>query len=330
MSVLLLLMTLTIDEASLRAGESVNGFPSWEERVLHQWINRARVDPQAELANCAACADKACYSAKAPLFWSGALNRAARFHADEMQKQGYFGHDSKCVVVNNINSLYPTGCDGAASCACTGGSLTCAMGGCTSWAGRIGLFGAGPEGEIIVTGRDPNTAFYLWLFEPANASVCTFTGQNGHRWLILNAFGGLGAGVAASSVVDFGNATPASKIASAAHYPGQADSVEVWANWYDNSPPRSASVVVDGQCTPMTLRRGTQTNGAWSANVTGMGSGCHRYYIVFTDASSAQVTWPATGSLGIGPQSCADWNSSRTLGSCSTSGVKSKRRSVKR
>lgn len=333
MSVLLLLLTLTIDEASLRAGESVNGFPSWEERVLHQWINRARVEPQVELANCGpACAERSCYSATAPLFWSESLNRAARFHADEMQKQGYFGHDSKCTIVDNINSLYPAGCDGSASCACSGGSLKCVSGGCTPWAGRIGLFGAGPEGEIIVTGRDPNTAFYLWLFERANASVCGFTGQNGHRWLILNASGVLGAGVAASSVVDFGNGTQASRIASAAHYPRQAESIEVWANWYHNSPPRSAFVIVDGKCTPLTLRRGSQTNGAWSATVTGMGSGCHRYYIVFTDASGAQVTWPATGSLGIGPQSCTDWSTSRSLGSCSTTTTppKSKQRSVRR
>ncbi|HEY3056435.1 MAG TPA: hypothetical protein VGK31_10955, partial [Thermoanaerobaculia bacterium] len=43
--------------ANLRAGESINGFPNWAERVLLEWMNRARVDPQKELAACgAACA----------------------------------------------------------------------------------------------------------------------------------------------------------------------------------------------------------------------------------------------------------------------------------
>ena len=31
--------------ASVRAyadGEEVNGFPNWEERVMHEWTNRAR------------------------------------------------------------------------------------------------------------------------------------------------------------------------------------------------------------------------------------------------------------------------------------------------
>ena len=323
MSVVLLLAVLTIDEASLRSGESINGFPSWEERVLHQWINRARVEPQAELAKCGSnCGEKACYSAKPPLYWSEALNRAARFHADEMQKQGFFAHDSRCEIVNNIDSLYPVGCDGASSCACGGGSPT-------PWNGRIGLFGGAPEGEIIVTGRDPNAAFYAWLFERSPSDACMFTIPNGHRWLILNGGGGLGAGVGATtSVVDFGAASASSKIPSAAHYPRQDANVEVWANWFDTAAPQSAHVVVDGKCTPMTLKRGTQTNGAWSATIGGVGSGCHRYYIVFSDAAGFQVTWPATGSLGIGPASCDDWNSSRVVSSCSS--AKSRRRAVNR
>ncbi|MGZ5477751.1 MAG: CAP domain-containing protein, partial [Thermoanaerobaculia bacterium] len=255
MSVLLLLLTLTLDESSLRVGESVNGFPSWEERVLHQWINRARVEPQIEMAKCgAACAEKACYSATTPLYWNEALNRAARFHSAEMVNQGYFGHDSKCTVVNNINSLYPVACDGSASCACAEGAVKCGTGGCTSFAARIGMFGAGPEGEIIASIPDPNTAFYLWLYEPASPATCGFNNQNGHRYLILKASSGVGAGVVVSSVVDFGTATPNSKIPSAAHYPRQADSVEVWANWFDTAAPKSASVVVDGRCNTMTLK----------------------------------------------------------------------------
>src|SRR5262245_41396360 len=82
--------------AQLRAGESVGGFPNWNERVFVEWINRARVDPKAELAPCgAACADHACYTAMAPLSWSEPLNRSARFHADEMGKQQYMAHDSR-------------------------------------------------------------------------------------------------------------------------------------------------------------------------------------------------------------------------------------------
>ena len=35
-------------------GESVDGFPNWAERVMHQLANRARVDPQLEMTACGA------------------------------------------------------------------------------------------------------------------------------------------------------------------------------------------------------------------------------------------------------------------------------------
>ncbi|HEY6843539.1 MAG TPA: CAP domain-containing protein, partial [Thermoanaerobaculia bacterium] len=87
-----------VTSQQLRAGESINGFPTWAERVVLEWINRARVDPQAELANCgAACSERACYTPQPPLYWDESLNHSARYHAAEMTKQGYFAHDSKCT-----------------------------------------------------------------------------------------------------------------------------------------------------------------------------------------------------------------------------------------
>src|SRR5438876_4415950 len=100
---ILLLGALGLNPQEARAvGESVNGFPNWAERVILEWMNRARVDPQVEMNACGAgCVERACYSAKAPLMWSEPLNRSARFHAAEMAKQQYFGHDSRCTVVDN-------------------------------------------------------------------------------------------------------------------------------------------------------------------------------------------------------------------------------------
>lgn len=303
--------------AQLRAGESINGFPNWAERVVLEWINRARVDPQAELAACgAACVERTCYGPMAPLFWSEQLNRSARFHAAELAKQQYFAHDSRCTVVQNINALYPVACDGSASCACVGGASTCSTGGCTTWSDRVALFGAAPTGEIIAGTSDPNYVFYLWLYEPAAVATCGFAAQNGHRWLILTSSGGVGVGMTTQSVGDFGSGGVPYKIPSAAHYPQQAASVDIWANWYDEAPPRSANAVVDGHCISMSLRRGTPQNGAWSATATGVGSGCHRYYISLIDSSGAEITYPATGSLGIG---CADWDTSRQPASCALS-----------
>src|SRR5579863_9470570 len=145
-------------------GEGTNGFPNWAERVIHEWMNRARSDPQVEMTACgSSCGDAACYSPVPPLPYEEQLNLAARFHSDEMLQQNYFAHDSTCTIVSNIATLYPSSCNAAASCACVGGTDTCSPT-CTAWSDRIALFGETASGEIIASSTDPNTSFYLWLY----------------------------------------------------------------------------------------------------------------------------------------------------------------------
>jgi hypothetical protein len=293
-------------------GEPVDGFPTWEERVLLEWTNRARCDPQVEMTECgSACADAACYSPVAPLGWSHELNRAARFHADEMVEQGYFGHDSHCTVVPNIDDLYPDSCDGSASCACVGGVEVCSPV-CTEWDDRVHLFSASPRGEIIATGSDPDSVFYRWLYESTWDARCMFTIRNGHRWLILTATGAVGFGVSGHSVGDFGSGPAPSAIPSGAHYPRQASVVDAWANWYAGAGPLEAWVNVDGSCSPLSLERGSATNGAWTTAVSGVGSGCHRYYFEFLDSTGEPVRYPTNGSFAIAAAGvCPDWASTR-------------------
>lgn len=302
-------LTLIVSAAfapAFGAGEPVNGFPSWSERVIFEWINRARSDPQFEMSRCGGnCGEAACYSPMPPLAWSDTLSHAARFHADHMARLGYFAHDSACSLVSNIGSLYPSACDGSVGCSCQGGVRS----GSTSVPARVGLFGASYSGEIIATPADPDQAFYLWLFEPSASTTCAFSMANGHRWLILRSNGSMGAGVGISnSVVDFGTGTVPTKIVSGAHYPRQAPTVNFWANWYDSAGPLSAFVYVNGVAYPMTRARGSAANGAWTTAVSGVGSGCHRYYFQFIDSAGAIHRYPTTGSYGLGPAgTCADW-----------------------
>ena len=293
-------------------GEEINGFPNWEERVMHEWTNRARCDPQVEMTACgSACGDAACYTPQPPLPWSEKLNHSARFHSDEMAAQGYFAHDSACTLVSNIDSLYPGSCTGAASCACVGGTQTCNTT-CTTWNARVALFGGSPAGEIIASGTDPDSSFYQWLFESYPSSACGYAQgppTNGHRYNILMSGPGVGYGHGAgASVGDFGQGGTLDKIASGSHYPRQGAKVDFWANWNDSAAPASAQLDVDGTCTAMTRMRGSDTNGAWHVALTTVASGCHRYVFVFTDSTGAQVLYPSTGSLGVGPEgSCADY-----------------------
>ena len=297
-------------------GEAVNGFPNWNERVMHEWTNRARCAPQIEMQACGAdCSEGGCYTPKPPLPWSEALNHAARFHSDEMAAQGYFDHDSICTLVSNIDSIYPGTCMGAASCACMGGTVSCSAA-CTAWNSRIGLFGANAAGEIIAPGPDPSSAFYQWLYEFFDQTTCAFVPgppTNGHRWNILMSGPAVGYGVGnGASVGDFGGNATTAKVVSGSHYPRLGASVDAWANWYDTAGPMQALINVDGTCTAMTLGRGSVTNGAYHAQLSGLAAGCHRYFFLFHDSTDAIVTYPTTGSLGIGAAgTCADWDTTR-------------------
>ncbi|WP_394837558.1 CAP domain-containing protein [Pendulispora rubella] len=295
-------------------GEEKNGFPNWAERVIHQWTNRAHVDPQAELSACGSnCPEKSCYTAIAPVAWGEAANRAARFHAANMIAMDFFDHSSKCSIVGNIKDIYPGSCQGQQSCACQGGTATCS-GSCPGPGERMSLFGASGGAENIAwdSNGTPDSIFKMWIYEQSSTSACEFTGENGHRWNILKNTGSLGVGVVVGSgkfmaVQDFSGQGAPPKVPSGSHFPRQAASVEAWANWYSNAAPKGAVVNVDGACTTMTKKRGSDTNAAYSATLTNVASGCRRYFFRFTDSSNAIVDYPTTGTLGIGPASCADW-----------------------
>ncbi len=301
-------------------GEPDGTFPNWEERWIHQLINRARSDPQAELAACTGCAEAACYSPAKPLSWTAELNRAARFHSANLTDAGCsLQHYSPCTIVTNIDTLYPDSCDGATSCACVPGTVVCgSVGGTDSW-DRINLFDTSGYGENIAgSSSDPSIPFYIWLFEQTSSAACGFhvLGDNGHRYNILTDLSyvkSVGNGHSGNVVTsDFGAGTTPGRIPSGSHHPRQAATVELWANWYDTAGPSAAAVNVAGACHPMALERGTSTNGAWMVEATGLGSGCHRYYFEFQDSVGTVVTYPTTGSLAIGSGgTCPPWDATR-------------------
>ena len=331
MSILLrTLMVLLLLCPLLRAhaeGEAVNGFPNWSERVLMEWINRARVDPQADLAGCSgnSCPDKSCYTPQPPRVWNANLAHSARFHSAEMSHDGFFDHWSECTVVSTIASSFLAqsgACSGTAACACVGAVRNLGFAQGSSPFDRMPLFGGGVNsmGEIIASdGAGPDSSFYLWLYEGTASSTCSYhsNGDNGHRWLILTSqYGAASAGPGVSgalSTVDFDDAPGSNaKIPSGAHYPQQAASVDAWANWHDTAAPSAHTINVDGVCSNMALARGNATNGAWHLALNNVGSGCHRYFFAFKDAAGTSVRYPGSGSLAIGNggAQCPDWSAS--------------------
>jgi len=319
-AILLCCMGCAAPMCAVRAeGESIGGFPNWAERVLHEWTNRARSDPQAEMTACgSACGEGACYGPVAPLSLDQALARAARFHVANEQRMSFFSHDSACTIVADIGSLYPASCDGSASCACQGGIAGCSSG-CTAFSDRPALFGfeGAVAAETLAASADPDTAFSLWMHQSHPSSTCDFVvGQNSERYVILKILSGggaVGAGLESGGSYDaleFGTGSGTPKIPSAAHYPRQAPSVDAWANWFAAAGPSVHKINVDGVCSDMTLDRGTQANGAWHRNITTAASGCHHYVLAFKDGGGSEVIYPTTGALTIGDGSstCPDYS----------------------
>ncbi len=247
------------------------------------------------------------------MVWDHNLSRAARFHSANLADIGRgLSHDSLCTVVSDINTRYDPGpCGGAAACGCEGGMGSCS-GACTSWSARIARFGTSPSGENIArAGTDPVRVFYLWLHEPDSSPMCGFRIANGHRFNILGGNSRIGVGYDSSYwTQDFAGGGSPDGIISGVHHPKTGSSIEFRANWYDSAAPSMATVNVGGSCVPMTIERGSGTNGTYLG--TSAVSGCTRYYFQF-EGPSGTVTYPSTGSFGIGcPE---DWTSARP-GAC--------------
>jgi uncharacterized protein YkwD len=303
-------------------GEPNGTFPNWQERAVAQLTNRARVDPATELAACPSgrCAEAACYSPRAPLFWHYDLNQAARFHSLTMGTFPFFAHSTPCALFADIDSRYPGSSNGSFASSCSSSGTTTA-------GARVNLFGATYRAENAAAGQStPHAAFYGWLYEATSSSACGFSSANGHRYNILSNSGpGLGVGYAQVAgspyfnywTQDFGGSGSSPKIPSGSHWTvsnrfrdpsGGDNSVEFWANWYDpaDGGPATATVVLDNVPVTMTLARGTASNGAFTATVSGVSSSCHTYYFSFVDASLQTVRYPDTGVLGFGA-GCPDF-----------------------
>ncbi len=299
-----------IGHVTSAVGEPEDGFPNWSERVIHLLVDRARADPQTELADCSGCPEAACYTPQPPLRWSHELGRSARFHSANQTSCSTMTHTSPCTLVSDIGVLFdPGACDGSASCACQGGTCGCAdPSPCTDTWSRIGLFGGSGSGENVASGgaNSPQNTFYMWLYENYDKTTCGFDygpPTNGHRYNILaNSGPGLGVGCTGSYCTqDFGGPADAgNKIVVGAHYP-KTGTVDFRAHWYDptGGAPNQAMVNVDGTCHAMTKERGVNDDNATYLFAGLSISSCSHYYFVFKDSSDNWVTYPESGSFTV-------------------------------
>jgi len=245
-------------------GDAVDGRPSHAEREVHFWTNAVRVDPGAFSGDypCSFSSFSSSESSpKAPLYHHPGLNEVAWLHSDDMNRDGYFDHDSN---------------DG------------------TSWSSRIyAYYDGGTIGENIAYGYSSPFSAVIegWMCSGghrANIMSTSFdemgTGVSGTYY--TQDFGG-GPG-------------PDRAMAMGLHLPANPGStVQFGVDWALNEAPDDLFVVLDGERIELAPFVGEQSGwSAWSAEAS-VGGGCHEYYFV-GELDGRTETFPEDGSYGWG------------------------------
>ncbi|MDP6931792.1 MAG: CAP domain-containing protein [Myxococcota bacterium] len=249
-------------------GDAKDGYPSWDERVMHTWTNAARMAPadfESEY-NTGGCSFDDFLSGEQeglpPLRWNSSLNEAARAHSEDMHANDWFDHDSS---------------DG------------------TSFSDRVwSYYGGDLVGENIAYGYDDEQDVVLvgWMCSP------------GHRSNIMeSAFEELGTGVKGTYYTqDFGARGVSPRRLSMAHHKPRnpSNKVTFYADYYHDGgkAPDLMLVVLDEEELEMELEYGTEDMGIYKVR-TDAGTGC-RLYHVETTVGNNSTRFPAEGRYGWG------------------------------
>ena len=259
-------------------GEGDGDLPSSEERAVHLFTDRLRVDPDAtdsEFSN---------YPPVAPLIFNQDLTEAARFHADDMAESDCFQHES---------------CDG------------------TEFSARLQRYYSGfAFGENIALGSPDaqSVVFEGWLYSPPHRDNMLKTDWRelgtGHavgednlpRW--VQDFGSRGTEVEPITT-------------SASHWPlrpAAESDLRFYLAVYDPAgEPDGATLFWRGTTLSMHIDRGTDGKQTYVIDGTSGPENCQSYYFELRRADGSSVLYPSEGSLQapVGDIECAPWINTR-------------------
>jgi hypothetical protein len=294
---------------------AIGTFPTADERLTLMAINRGRSDPATVKGPTSTI-----YPARPPVVSSYPLNRAARFHATNLQASGVtLMLTSPCTLKTDVAT---TGCDGSVACACaTAVPLTCRncanvqpINACgTNAFARIAYF---TDGTGVAADAEVGAAGYPDSFSAVDGWFSEGAGVDNKRKTLLDqgvTSNVMGAGRAQGNncwssfdIVDAGLVAglaipriPSGSIQPLGGSAGQP--YRFYGTWVDSvlGAPLSLAAVVDGITYAMTLELGSPTlNSTWVADVV-LNESCHRYWFVGTDASGTRFTYPTTGALEV-------------------------------
>jgi MYXO-CTERM domain-containing protein len=300
-----------VSRASHQAlGETVGGYPSDQERMMHVLLNLARHSATTPNAN--ECGDWTSEVGadvrKNPLVYSREANIGARYTSRHMSELGCYQHESCCVLGDAGMGL--VSCVAAGECTGMGCNKACDAGTAQTPAARFALFGFDTySGESVSQGiASAYDTWCQWMLSQGNregiyedagtqVGVGLFNAKNqtcnGSYWALAYGRGPV--------------TIPRIPAASAMHNPPNpinAAQVYFAANYFDSSgkAPQRSVVVVGGHCFDLERKWGHDDNGTYEARFTDpdlLPDGCHSYYFLFQDGQGARHVYPESGSFQL-------------------------------
>lgn len=264
------------------------GYPNYQERIIHVWTNICRTSPTTfrDSLIVPVCSGSQnilnAYPAVAPLYWNINLNRASRFHSRDLADYNFFSHKShdSTTALDRVTSYFPG----------------------ISW-----------YGENIAAGNSRSLAtFRQWIIETKDCPPAVDGSGDGHRSnIMLVYFNQIGVGYAYTDndssyhyywTQDFaGNASAYAdrRLVSGSHdFSLSTNKTSYLLNYYDASgkTPTTKTVVVDGVSRGMALWMGTASRGTYRLDLA-TGRVCRNYYFAFTDGDGLSCRYPEEGVL---------------------------------
>jgi len=271
--------------AAFAYGEADGDRHGLEERALHFYTDRLRVEPDATDPQFGT------YDPVHPLVYNPDLNDAARWYAEDMEAHGCFPPDH-------------SSCDG------------------TSFGERVGGFYEGSAiGENIAMGglTPSSVVFDAWLYSDGHRENMLRAGYQelgpGFAGTPFNS---------SWWVQDFGarGGVPDPVVTSATHdplWPNPGAPLEFFAAVHDaDGAPAAVSVVVDGLCYAMDPDRGSGGDRTYATTVQTSTQGCLAYYIAVVTVDGERVTYPTEGSLlaSVDEAECEIWMEEQLPSEC--------------
>lgn len=216
-----------------------------------------------------------------PLVWSDELYNAAKFHSDDMAKNGCFGHSS---------------CNGEA------------------WDKRVGKFYKNWNyiGEnVIGVADDPRTVhagFMSSSGHKANIISGFFTEFGDAFSLGVDGFGPVHYATENFGTRGFRSLNTLPTIPAAGVMPVHGgDPKDLVVNYFDvDSPPVAIRAIVGNKCINLPLIKGSAKNGMYGVTQALHLSGCTKVVFEVVRDDGIHVRWPMGQAINVG-EGCSDW-----------------------